>query len=168
MTIIRTIKPSDLPDLDSYFGPKTIYKNPLSKWEGYLRDHESLTRIVKVVEIDEQVIGIGTLKFVSDYPAFKENNIPEINDILIAPAHRCRGLGRKLVESIELIAKEKSYKAIGLAVGLYQDYGRAQRLYIKMGYIPDGKGITYKNQYVTPGQAYSVDDELLLWMIKPL
>ena len=32
---------------------------------------------------------------------------------------------------------------VGIGVGLYPDYGSAQRLYIKRGYLPDGHGATY-------------------------
>lgn len=60
------------------------------------------------------------------------------------------------------------YKKIGLAVGLYADYGPAQKLYFKLGYIPDGFGITYEYAQVIPGQSYCVDDSLLLWLTKSL
>jgi hypothetical protein len=33
---------------------------------------------------------------------------------------------------------------VGLGVELCADYGPAQMLYIKKGYIPDGNGVTYK------------------------
>ena len=43
---------------------------------------------------------------------------------------------------LEIAEKEVATKGdiVGIGVGLYEDYGPAQRLYIKRGYIPDGKG----------------------------
>ena len=58
------------------------------------------------------------------------------------------------------------HKQIGIGVGLYKDYGFAQKLYVRMGYIPDGNGITYNYQPVKAGDSYPVDDDLLLWFKK--
>jgi hypothetical protein len=38
----------------------------------------------------------------------------------------------------------------------------------KMGYIPDGTGISYQNKPVIPGNQYAVDDDLLMWLTKNL
>ena len=38
----------------------------------------------------------------------------------------------------------------GIGFGLYADYGAAQRLYIKRGYIPDGRGAHYGTSPVFP------------------
>lgn len=57
---------------------------------------------------------------------------------------------------------------VGIGVGLTPDYGNAQRLYVKCGYIPDGNGVTYQYQSVKWGVKYKVDDDLVLWFIKEL
>ena len=57
---------------------------------------------------------------------------------------------------------------IGLGVGLYKDYGSAQRLYTKNGYIFDGNGLMYNNIEVIPGKDVFVDDELLLYLYKKI
>ncbi len=61
---------------------------------------------------------------------------------------------------------------VGIGVGLYAGedggYGAAQRLYVKRGYIPDGKGVTYNYHPTTPGNNYSLDDDLILWFTKKL
>ncbi|MGI4775446.1 MAG: hypothetical protein ACRYE9_00700 [Janthinobacterium lividum] len=57
---------------------------------------------------------------------------------------------------------------VGLYVGMDGGYGSAQRLYIRRGYIPDGKGITYKYQYVDYEISIPNDDDLNLWLIKKL
>ena len=49
---------------------------------------------------------------------------------------------------------------------MYADYGPAQRMYIKRGYVPDGLGLYYKNQPVTPGKNVFVDDDLALYLVK--
>ena len=166
--IIRDISRDDFSELKKHFGKNTIYKKANNHWQNYLKEHEDRNRIVKIVVINGKAIGLGTLKLKSDYPNFSKNNIPEINDILVAPEFRKQGVGKSIVESFENSAREHSFTQIGLAVGLYADYGAAQRLYIKMGYVPNGDGITYRNNTVIPGESYPVDDDLLLWLTKSL
>lgn len=57
---------------------------------------------------------------------------------------------------------------VGIGVGLYADYGAAQRLYTSLGYAPDGRGVTYHGSLVKPGTEYLVDDHLILWLTKRL
>lgn len=79
------------------------------------------------------------------------------------PSFRNKGIGSALIETCEKYASERSN-----IVGLYPDYGSAQRLYITHGYIPDGHGATYNYEYVTPGEEYPLDDDLVLWFTKKL
>ena len=166
--IIRDLEEKDFDNLDLNFGAASVYKKPITLWGEYLSQNSLRTRLVKVIELNGKVIGFGTLKFSSDYINFRLQNIPEINDILIAPSDRNKGFGQAIVHALELEAKKLGHVVIGLAVGLYKDYGSAQRLYAKMGYVPDGNGITYQNQLVVPGNAYPVDDDLLLWLTKKI
>lgn len=166
--VIRDLHQHDFPTLDKHFGATSVYKKPMDLWERYCHQHETKERIVKIIKFNNHVAGFCTLKLNSDYENFRKNNIPEINDLLIAPDYRNQGLGQALVESLESIATSLGYQTIGLAVGLYNDYGAAQRLYARMGYVPDGNGITYHHQCVVPGDNYCVDDDLLLWLRKSI
>jgi hypothetical protein len=57
---------------------------------------------------------------------------------------------------------------MGIGVGLHRAFGAAQRLYIRLGYIPDGNGITYDRLQIAPGEFRPVDDDLCLIMVKEL
>jgi hypothetical protein len=72
------------------------------------------------------------------------------------------------VEAFETIALDQGAEKIGISVGLTKDYGPAQRLYFKLGYMPDGNGISYDREGITYGQTYVADDDLCLMMIKEL
>ena len=114
------------------------------------------------------MVGYASLLYYSVYPYFKNTHIPEIHDVWIADTERKKGLGTQLVTSLETLAKEEGFTRVGIGVGLYADYGPAQKLYYTLGYVPDGNGVTYKCQSVIPGNPYPVDDDLVLWLIKPL
>lgn len=85
----------------------------------------------------------------------------------IFPEYRKRQIASKLFDELERIAAKTS-RFIGLGVGLYKDYGNAQRMYTSRGYILDGRGMMYNNVPVIPGQPIMVDDELLLYLTKDL
>ena len=66
----------------------------------------------------------------------------------------------------ELIADKSDFAGIG--VGLHSDYGIAQRMYVKRGYMPDGLGLMYKYQKVEAGSKVRVDDDLTIMFTKRL
>ncbi|MDN5248442.1 MAG: GNAT family N-acetyltransferase [Wolbachia endosymbiont of Tyrophagus putrescentiae] len=140
---------------------------PASTFEAYLQEQKLGERIVWVAFYNNEFAGYITLKWKSSYPSFKNQNIPEVMDFNILPSMRNKGIGSALLEVAEKEAAKRNY-TVGLGVGLYADYGVAQKLYIKRGYIPDGLGVTYKYQCVKPGTKVDLDDDLVLWFTKKL
>jgi hypothetical protein len=57
---------------------------------------------------------------------------------------------------------------VGLGVGLTADYGPAQQMYVKRGYIPDGRGLYSHDKPAQYGQFVPVDDDLVLYFTKKL
>ena len=83
------------------------------------------------------------------------------------PAFRRRGIGSALLDAAESVAAERS-RVVGIGVGLDPDYGPAQRLYVRRGYVPDGRGITWRNSTVSYRDQVLVDDDLVLWLTRSL
>lgn len=162
--MIQKLSPNLIPLLATAFAS---WPKPITVFEQYLEEQSCGEREVWVALKDNHVAGYVTLKRHSAYPAFRAKNIPEINDLNVLSDYRNQGVGSLLLDIAEQTAALKS-NLVGLGVGLYADYGSAQRLYVKRGYIPDGKGITYNDKYVIPGDMVRVDDDLILWMIKKL
>ena len=102
-----------------------------------------------------------------DYPYFRENGIPEIQDLNVLPSVRRQGIATRLLDTAEALIRERASTA-GIGFGLYADYGPAQRLYIKRGYVPDGHGVAYRDHYVQPGHSVPLDDDLVLYLTKAL
>ena len=125
-------------------------------------------RDIFIATMDGVYAGYVMLNYTPKYGLYKTLGIPEIQDLRVAPLFRRRGVGHALVEHCESIAVIKKFKNIGISVGLNASYGAAQRLYAKMGYIPDGNGVTYDRKQVNAGEMRPLDDLLCLMMVKTL
>jgi GNAT superfamily N-acetyltransferase len=164
---IRHMRAEDIEQLVAQFCfPWSSIEATRKLWQNYYKEHQENIRTVGIVEKGGRIAGYGSLLRRSEYPRFSD--IPEINAIWIDEDYRRLGVGKKLIAYLEEMARKEGYKQIGIGVGLYQDYGPAQKLYFQLGYVPDGNGVTYKCQPVKPGEKYPVDDDLILWMVKPL
>ena len=93
---------------------------------------------------------------------------PEISDLRVADRHRRLGVATAMIAHFEGVARQAGCATIGMGVGMYGGYGPAQRLYAKLGFVPDGYGLTYGNADVQPGAMVTVDDSLLLWLVRDL
>lgn len=160
----------DIPLIVKAFN-KLDWQKPSTLFEKYLAEQQAGERLIWVAYIENQFTGFVTLLWQSLYTSFREANIPEIMDLNVLPEFRKIGVGAHLLR----IAEEEAFKksdTVGIGVGLYAGadggYGSAQRLYVKCGYIPDGKGVTYHYEPTVPGNSYSLDDDLVLWFTKKL
>ena len=84
----------------------------------------------------------------------------------VLPLYQKKGIGTKLIQACEDSVKGQKRAVIGLGVGLTSDYGSAQRLYVRLGYIPDGHGLHYKNMAAKFGEKVKVDDDLVIFLTK--
>jgi GNAT superfamily N-acetyltransferase len=160
---IRNLSKDDIPRIVDAFNKSNWTIKP----KELLVEQNSDKREVWVAYSEENFMGYVTLIWKSLYLNFAKNNIPEICDLNVLPKYRNFGVGSALLDKCEKIAFSKS-QVIGIGVGLYADYGSAQKIYVKRGYIPDGFGVTYDYKSVIPGQKYQVDDDFVLWFTKEI
>ena len=83
-------------------------------------------------------------------------------------ACRRQGVGRSIIVFCEKLTAAKGHEQIGIGVGLDASFGAAQRLYVAMGYVPDGTGISYDRKQVTAGEFRPIDENLCLMMSKTI
>ena len=164
LLIIRPFGKEDISALVKEFA-RHHWEKPASLFELYWQEQNTNERFMWVAFSNQQLAGYVTLKWLSAYQPFAENRIPEIMDLNVLPPYRQQGIGSQLLDVAEGLAAARG-RVVGLGVGLYRDYGSAQKLYVKRGYIPDGQGVTYRYQWVVPGDSAPVDDDLILWFTK--
>lgn len=140
---------------------------PVARFDRYLAEQDSGARMCFLSEVAHEIAGYVTLLWSSPYADFEARGIPQISDLNVLPAQRRRGVATALLDHVEATASTRS-PIVGLGVGLYRDYGDAQRLYVKRGYVPDGRGVMYDYQPVEPGESIRLDDDATLMFVRRL
>lgn len=143
------------------------WHKPVETFESYLDEQRRGVRACYVAEVEDAVAGYCTLLWESPYQPFKAAGIPEVADLNVLPPFRGHGVGSALLDTVESAAGERS-AVVGLGVGLYADYGAAQRLYVRRGYLPDGRGVMYDYRAVEPCRSIPIDDNATLMMARAL
>jgi GNAT superfamily N-acetyltransferase len=164
MLSIANLRHSDIAEIAGAFAALG-WNKPAEQYQRYLEQQEAGARAIFVARWDGVFAGYVTVFWQSDYPPFAGRAIPEIQDFNVLPNFRRRRIGTALMDLAEQRVLERS-PVIGIGVGLHQDYGAAQRLYVLRGYVPDGLGITSHGRRVEWGDAAKVDDDLVLWLTK--
>lgn len=159
---IRQAAEEDIPSL------YVLYEKIGKKDDGYFEACFEKDCLILIISTEGADIGFGILNFEPKYSLYQKLDIPEIQDLNVIPDARRQGAATALLESFENIVRDQGIERVGISVGLTKDYGAAQRLYIKRGYVPDGYGITYDREGVTAGVSYPADDDLALMLIKEL
>jgi GNAT superfamily N-acetyltransferase len=164
---VRTMAERDIPGLVNADGGPW-WRRHENYWRACLVRQAAGERVALMATLDGEIAGYAYLSWRSQYPAFQTQRLPEIGDLRVGERYRRRGVGTAIIRRCERLARGRGCAAIGLGVGLYADYGSAQRLYVRLGYAPDGAGVTYVNRTLPAGATVRLDDELILWMLKPL
>ena len=144
------------------------WNKPYKLYEEYFTEQQKGERDIFIAEYEGEFAGYVTIKWETKYNYFQENNIPEIKDLNTLIRFRKKGIATILMDKAEDRIKKKGYSVVGMGVGLYSDYGVAQRMYVKRGYNFDGRGLMYRGEMVKPGNDVFVDDNLSLFMMKKL
>ncbi|WP_438432938.1 GNAT family N-acetyltransferase [Gorillibacterium sp. sgz500922] len=163
---IREMADSDPVSISKAFEEQG-WNKPIELYERYLEEQRRGERVALIAEWDGVFAGYVNVLWNSYYESFRDQGIPEVNDFNVLEKFRRRGIGSRLMDRAEEIIRERSAVA-GIGVGLFADYGNAQRLYVQRGYIPDGKGIYNGERYVGWGESVMIDDDIALYLTKRL
>jgi ribosomal protein S18 acetylase RimI-like enzyme len=163
---IRSLTSHDAPLIAAAFASIGSIK-PEAKYLRYLEQEADGSHTCLVATVKGQFAGYVTINRQPTYPAFSELHIPEIQDLNVLPAFRRRGVASRLLDVAEARVAQHS-PVVGIGVGLHSGYNAAQQLYGLRGYIPDGRGVTYRDQYVGEYVQISLDDDLVLHLTKQL
>jgi GNAT superfamily N-acetyltransferase len=137
------------------------WNKPEAQYRQYLSEQVAGARTCFVAIVDGRFAGYVTVNWRPSYPGFSELNIPEIQDLNILRQFRRQSIASHLLDRAEAEVARHS-AVVGIGVGLHPGYNAAQRLYVRRGYIPDGRGVTYRDRYIDEGSQVLLDDDLVL------
>jgi GNAT superfamily N-acetyltransferase len=161
---IRLLRAGDISTIAAAFAALGWDKPP-TQYEGYLAEQRQSEREVLVAWYGDTFVGYVTVVWDSEYAPFRAAGVPEIADFNVLPHVRRQGIGSLLLDEAERRIAARSHVA-GIGVGMTVDYGAAQRLYVKRGYVPDGRGLVAGEHQVNWGETVLVDDDLVLYFTK--
>ncbi len=163
---IRPLESRDVAPISAAFSGLG-WNKPRSHIASYLSEQQRGTRTVFVAFAGGDFAGYVTVVWTPSYPPFRATGVTEIQDFNVLPRFRRQGIGTRLMDEAERKVSERSGVA-GIGVGMSPDYGAAQRLYVRRGYVPDGKGLRSNGSPVRQGDEITVDDGLVLYLTKAL
>ncbi len=163
---IRELQAQDIQPIARAFA-QLGWDKPATQYTRYLAEQNAGTRVCLVATVDGDFAGYVNVLWQSDYAPFRAASIPEVADFNVLPHYRRRKIGTRLMDQAEACIAQRSTIA-GIGVGMYPDYGAAQRLYVLRGYVPDGRGLTYGARILQPMEPAINDDALALYLTKQL
>lgn len=110
------------------------------QYEQYWRENEEGKRVTLIALFDGIVVGYTNVIWEPEYEAFRQNAIPEINDMNTVSNLRRNGIGTRMILAAEDVIRERGRPVAGIGVGVTSDYSIARSLYPKLGYVSDGTG----------------------------
>lgn len=152
---IRKAKPEDIGVIlriynegieDRIATLETVLKDTAYMQDWYEK-HQGRYQVI-VAEYEEQVVGWASLNVYNSRCAY--NGVADLS-IYIAREFRGKGVGGRLIDAIEIIAREKNFHKIILSTFHFNQLG--QTLYRKKGYREVG---IFNNQGILDGQFVDV------------
>jgi GNAT superfamily N-acetyltransferase len=118
---------------------------PLEQFAAYREEeyrHERLMLIARRHDDVGAIAGYATLRWQPWYEGFRSQGIPELVDLNTLPAWQRRGVGAALVGACEHTVATRGFRRMGISVEHSRAYAGAERLYRRLGYAPDGLGVS--------------------------
>ncbi|TAK11766.1 MAG: GNAT family N-acetyltransferase [Anaerolineae bacterium] len=163
---IRELREEDALPIHNAFAAQG-WKKPARQYSDYWRESLDGKRVILVADVEGQFAGYLTIVWRSEYPPFEQAGIPEIVDFNVLIKFRRMKIGTALMDEAERRIAARSPIA-GIGVCLHVDYGAAQVLYAKRGYVPDGRGAFYQGRFTKSGDPVLLNDDLSLQLTKRL
>lgn len=162
--VIRDMAERDCAVISSAFEAQG-WNKPVEQYRQYWREAESGSRDVLAADCRGEFAGYVTIVWESHYPPFRERKIPEVVDFNVLIKLRRGGIGTALMDAAEERIASRSDVA-GIGVGMTVDYAAAHIMYVRRGYVPDGRGLCSGGRELRYGQSVVVDDELAVYLTK--
>lgn len=148
----------------------------LSKWvcddeveaRRYLAEHLDPDGMSLIATSGSDAVGYVAIIWESAYAGFRSRGIPLVHQIAVSKPWRQRGVATALMDAAEQQAVDRGITTLGITVGLFDEYGPAQRMYARRGYVPDGRGACQGQHPLGEGTQVRLDHDIIIWLTKEL
>jgi GNAT superfamily N-acetyltransferase len=164
---VRRMVPEDASVMASAFAAMGWTSKTIELFARYFQEQAEGLRHVLVAPAAGEFAGYVTIAWYPEYEPLARAGVPELEDLNVLPGFRRQGIATRLVATAEEVVSPRS-RQVGIAVGLHPGYNAAQRMYVLRGYEPDGNGVTVGGAFVREGQTVTMDDRVLLHLLKDL
>ena len=165
--IIRDMEAADAQILNDEYTAQGWHPD-IDYYHMRMREHTEGKCVALTAVYQGHPAGAVYVYFSAQEGPFKGKDWPEIVDFGVLQKYQRKGIGNRMMDTAEQIASQHA-DTVCLGVGLCREYGTAQRMYVKRGYIPDGSGVWYQNkQCVQYETVCTIDDDLVLFLSKRL
>jgi len=151
------IRPMLDSDIDRIVDTFSQWGKELGQYQKYWHEQQQKKRVVLVALHEAEIVGYVTVVWQSGYEPFRQEDIPEIVDLNVNTEHQRQGIGTALIHTAEQLAAQRSKTSVGISVEQSPAYAASNRLYPKLGYMPDGRGITQQDNELHLVKALSDD-----------
>ena len=134
----------------------------------YLAEHAEPGGASLIATSGSEAVGYVAIVWESSYAGFRSRGIPLVHQIAVSEPWRRRGVATLLMDAAEQLARDRGIASLGITVGLFDEYGPAQRMYGRRGYVPDGRGACQGQRPLSKGMQVSMDHDLIIWLTKDL
>jgi len=134
----------------------------------YLADHAEPEGASLAAMHGRDVVGYAAILWESNFAGFRDRGIPLVHQVAVATPFRRQGVATQLMDEAEQLTRDRGIATLGITVGLFDEYGPAQRLYGQRGYIPDGRGACRGQRPLSKGMRVTIGDDLIMWLTKDL
>jgi GNAT superfamily N-acetyltransferase len=134
----------------------------------YLTQHMEPDGISLIATSGGDAVGFVAIIWQSGYAGFRTRGIPLVHQISVSEPWRRRGVGTMLMDAAEKQAVDRGIATLGITVGLFDEYGPAQRMYGRRGYIPDGRGSCQGQRPLAEGTQVRLDHDVIIWLTKDI
>jgi GNAT superfamily N-acetyltransferase len=163
---IERVAPTDLAQVIQLF-IQQVYPGDPEEAHQHFGDHAEGKADTFLAWVESSLAGYLTIRWQSNNPQFRQQNIPLIHHLGVFPQFQRQGIASCLMDAAEQLIATCATQA-GITVGLFEAYGPAQRLYARRGYVPDGRGACQGQRPLKQGEIVTLDHDLILWLTKDL
>ena len=165
--VIRDMEAADAQILNDEYTAQGWHPD-IDYYHMRMREHAEGKCVALTAVYQGHPAGAVYVYFSAQEGPFKGKGWPEIVDFGVLQKYQRKGIGNRMMDTAEQIASQHA-DTVCLGVGLCREYGTAQRMYVKRGYIPDGSGVWYQNkQCIQYETVCTIDDDLVLFLSKRL